>query len=124
MFSDRSCSALVMNRLTPSMCQVPSGCSTALVRPDPTSEPASGSVSTMVPPHSRSMASSAKRFCSSVPRYHSARAIEWPLANIQIAGLEPRTSSAMAQLSDRGAWVPPSSAGRDSRYHSASMKAR
>ena len=57
MLSARSCSALVMNRLTPSMCQVPSGCSMALVRPAPTSEPASGSVSTMVAPHSRSMAS-------------------------------------------------------------------
>src|SRR6516165_6957113 len=32
MFSARSCSALVMNRLTPSMCQVPSGCSIARVR--------------------------------------------------------------------------------------------
>ncbi len=30
----------------------------------------------------------------------------------------------MAQLSERGAWVPPSSAGRFSRYHSASMNAR
>ena len=52
MFSAMSCSAPVMNRLTPSMCQVPSGCSIALARPAPTSEPASGSVSTIVAPHS------------------------------------------------------------------------
>ena len=63
MLSARSCSALVMKRLTPSMCQVPSSCSIARVRPAPTSEPASGSVSTMVAPHSRSMACSANRFC-------------------------------------------------------------
>ena len=37
-----------MKRFTPSMCQEPSSCLTALVRPAPTSEPASGSVSTMV----------------------------------------------------------------------------
>ena len=124
MFSARSCSALVMNRLTPSMCQLPSGCSMALVRPAPTSEPASGSVSTMVAPHSRSMACSAKRFWSGVPRSHSTRAIVCPLAYIQTAGLEPRISSAMAQFKDLGAAVPPSSAGRAIRYHSASMKAR
>ena len=96
----------------------------ARARPAPTSEPASGSVSTMVPPHSRSTASRAKRFCSSVPRYHSARAIGCPLVYSQTAGLAPRTSSAMAQFSDAGAEVPPSSAGSDSRYHPASMKAR
>ena len=33
MFSAMSCSALVMNLFTPSMCQVPSGCATARVRP-------------------------------------------------------------------------------------------
>ncbi len=36
-----------MNRLTPSMCQVPSGWAMALVRPAPTSESASGSISTI-----------------------------------------------------------------------------
>ncbi len=70
MFSVRSCSPLVMKRLTPSMCQVPSGCRTAFARPAPTSEPASGSVRTMVAPQLRSMASSAKRFCSGVPTCH------------------------------------------------------
>ena len=124
MFSARSCSALVMKRLTPSMCQLPSGCSMALACPAPTSEPASGSVSTMVAPHSRSTALLANSFCSGVPSSHSTRPMVWPLEYIQMAGLEPRISSAMAQLSDRGAGVPPSSAGSDSRYHSASMKAR
>ena len=57
----------VMNRFTPSMCQVPSGCCTALVRPAPTSEPASGSVSTIVAPHCCSIMSSASFFCSGVP---------------------------------------------------------
>ena len=57
MFSKTSSlSPLVMNRLTPSMCQVPSPWSTALVRPAPTSEPASGSVSTIVAPQLRSIA--------------------------------------------------------------------
>ena len=54
---------------------------------------------------------------------HSAWAIEAPLAYIQIAGLAPRISSATAQCSDRGAWVPPSSAGSSRRNHSASMNA-
>ena len=79
MFSVMSCSPLVMNRLTPSMCQVPSGCSVALVRPAPTSEPASGSVSTMVEPHLRSMACSANHFCSGVPMFHSRWAKAGPL---------------------------------------------
>ncbi len=69
MFSNRSSeSAEVMKRFTPSMCHVPSACWTALVRPAPTSEPASGSVSTMVEPQPRSAASMAHFFCSSVPR--------------------------------------------------------
>ncbi len=123
MFSAMSCSALVMKRLTPSMCQVPSGWAIALVRPAPTSEPASGSVSAMVAVHLRSIASAANRLCSGVPRRHSACAIEAPLAYIQTAGLAPRISSATAQCSDRGASVPPSSAGSSSRNHSASTNA-
>ena len=67
MLSARSCSAEVMNRFTPVMCQVPSGCSTALVRPAPTSEPASGSVSTIVAPHRLSTICCATLPCSSVP---------------------------------------------------------
>ena len=67
MFSDMSCSAEVMKRFTPSMCQVPSACWTALVRPAPTSEPASGSVSTIVAPHLPSTIRWATLRCSSVP---------------------------------------------------------
>ncbi len=67
MFSDMSCSPEVMKRLTPSMCQEPSSCLIALVRPAPTSEPASGSVSTMVAPHRPSTMRSATFCCSSVP---------------------------------------------------------
>ena len=67
MFSVRSCSPHEMKRFTPVMCHVPSGCWTAFVRPAPTSEPASGSVSTIVAPQSRSIAIAAKRFWSSVP---------------------------------------------------------
>ena len=79
MFSVMSCSPLVMNRLTPSMCHVPSGCSTALARPAPTSDPASGSVRTIVEPHLRSTAISANRFCSGVPMRHSRWANDGPL---------------------------------------------
>ena len=123
MFSAMSCSALVMNRFTPSMCQVPSGCWIALVRPAPTSEPASGSVSTIVLPHLRSMACSAKRRCSGVPTDHSTWAKVGPPEYIQTAGLAPRISSATAQARERGAPVPPSPGGRSRRNHSASMNA-
>ena len=67
MFSVRSCSAEVMNRLTPSMCQEPSACSIALVRPAPTSDPASGSVSTIVAPQPRSIIRWAIFFWVSLP---------------------------------------------------------
>ena len=67
MFSVRSCSPAVMNRLTPSRCQDPSGCRYARVRPAPTSEPASGSVSTIVAPHCRSIMIWAIRLSRSVP---------------------------------------------------------
>jgi len=72
MFSAMSCSALVMNRLTPSTCQVPSGWGIARVRPAPTSDPASGSVSAIVAVHLRSIAWAAKRLCSGVPMRQSA----------------------------------------------------
>ena len=39
----------------------------ALVRPAPTSDPASGSVSTIVAPQRRAIMSCAQRFCSGVP---------------------------------------------------------
>ena len=119
-----SCSAQVMNRFTPSMCQVPSGCGMALVRPAPTSEPASGSVSTIVEVQPRSIAISAKRCCSGVPTSHSTWAMDGPLAYIQTAGLAPSTSSATAQCRDRGAPVPPRPGGTSSRHHWASVNAR
>ena len=67
MFSLRSCSAEVMKRLTPSMFQEPSSFGVALARPAPTSEPASGSVSTMVQPHWRSTMSWAICLSRSLP---------------------------------------------------------
>ena len=124
MFSAMSCSPQVMNRFTPSMCQVPSGCAMALVRPAPTSEPASGSVSTIVEAQPRSTAIWANRFCSGVPTHHSTCAIDGPLAYIQIAGLAPSTSSAMAQCRERGAPMPPRPGGRSSRHHCPSVYAR
>ncbi len=61
-------SAEVMNRLTPVIVHVPSPLSTAFVRPAPTSEPASGSVSTIVQCQPFSMIQRAIFFCSSLPR--------------------------------------------------------
>ena len=61
MLSCRSDSPDVMKRLTPSMFQVPSSLRVAVARPAPTSEPASGSVSTMVAPQCFSTMSSAMR---------------------------------------------------------------
>ncbi len=123
MFSAMSCSPEVMKRLTPSMCQVPSSCAIALVRPAPTSEPASGSVSTIVEPHSRSVISRATFCCSSVPSSCSTPANAGPEAYIHTAGLEPRMVSAKPHSSERGALVPPMPSGMPSRHHSASMYA-
>ena len=74
MFSLRSCSAEVMKRLTPSRCQEPSGCRIARVRPAPTSEPASGSVSTMVAAQPRSTINLAILLSRSVPLAHNTNA--------------------------------------------------
>ncbi len=87
MFSLMSCSALVMKRLTPSMRQEPSAFGKALVRPAPTSEPASGSVRTMVAPHWRSIMISAIRFCSSLPRCHRMAAKPGPAMYMKAAGV-------------------------------------
>lgn len=94
MFSDMSCSPDVMKRFTPSMCQEPSSCCTALVRPAPTSEPASGSVRTMVEPHCFSTAICATFFCASLPSVKRIPAKAGPEEYIHIAGLEPSSSSA------------------------------
>ena len=111
MLSVRSFSAEVMNRLTPVMFQVPSAFWTALVRPAPTSEPASGSVRTIVAVHFWSTMSLASFFCSSLPRMCSSLAKEKLDAIMPTAGLAPRISSLTAQRSDGGTTVPPSSAG-------------
>ena len=118
-----SCSPEVMNRFTPSMCQEPSSCSTALVRPAPTSEPASGSVSTMVEPHRFSTAISAIFFWTSLPSWNSTPAKAGPEAYIQTAGFAPRISSAYDQIRVAGAVLPPISSGRPSRQYSESRKA-
>ena len=98
MLSCRSDSPLVMNRLTPSMFQVPSSFGVALVRPAPTSEPASGSVSTMVVPHSRSTMSWAIAWSRSLPLRWMTPAKAGPQPYIQMGALEPSTISAIAQL--------------------------
>ena len=97
MLSVMSCSAEVMNRLTPSRCQVPSSCRIALVRPAPTSLPASGSVSTMVEPQCFSIIVSAICCCSGVPLRWTTTAKFGPPEYMNSAGLAPRISSAHAQ---------------------------
>ena len=67
-------SALVMKRLTPSIVQVPSAFWVALVRPAPTSDPASGSVSTIVQCQFFSTIQCASFFWSSLPRAWSSLA--------------------------------------------------
>src|SRR3954471_13229235 len=123
MLSVRSCSPEVMNRLTPSMCQEPSGCGMARVRPAPTSEPASGSVSTIVEPHCLSTKIRAHLFCSSVPSTCTTCAKDGPEEYIQTGAFEPSTCSAIAHQSDRGARVPPREVGRSRRQNSDAMKA-
>lgn len=112
-----------MKRFTPSMCQVPSGCWIARARPAPTSEPASGSVSTIVEPHCLSMKSLAHFFCRSLPSTCSTCAKDGPEAYIQTGAFEPSTSSASAHQRARGALVPPSAGGRSRRQNSESMNA-
>ena len=123
MFSVRSLSAEVMKRLTPSMFQVPSSFWVALVRPAPTSEPASGSVSTIVVFHWRSTMCWAIRLSRSLPLRCTTPANAGPAPYIQIGALAPRTSSPMAQLRLDGAGVPPSSAIVPRRQYSASIQA-
>ena len=116
-------SAEVMNRLTPSMFQVPSGFWVALVRPAPTSDPASGSVSTIVVFQPWSTISWAILRSRSLPLRHSTPANIGPAPYIQTAGLAPSTSSPIAQQMLDGAGVPPSSANVVSRQYSASIQA-
>ncbi len=122
MFSLIWCSAEVMKRLTPSMFHEPSSLAVALVRPAPTSEPASGSVSTMVAPHWRSTMISAMRLSRSLPFLCTIEAKLGPAAYIQTAGLEPSTSSPRAQIRLEGAGWPPISVGIDRRQNSESIQ--
>ena len=116
MFSLMSCSPEVMNRLTPSMCQEPSSCGMALVRPAPTSEPASGSVSTMVAPHWRSIMMLRRSACRGRCRCGRAtwrssgrRRTSRPAGSRRA----PARRSPSAAMAGRG-W-PPSSAGSSRR---------
>ncbi len=94
------------------MCQVPSGWATALVRPAPTSEPASGSVSTIVAPQRFSTISWARRCCCGVPKWCSVVEKVMPIAYISTAGLAPSRNSSMPQRRELGAETPPTSSGR------------
>ena len=123
MFSLMSCSAEVMKRLTPSMFQEPSSFWVALARPAPTSEPASGSVSTIVAPHWRSTMISAMRLSRSLPLRCTTPANGAPAPYIHTGALEPRTSSPSAQTRLEGAGVPPSSSLICRRQNSESIQA-
>ncbi len=125
MFSWRSDSALVMKRLTPVMFQEPSSLGVAFARPAPTSEPASGSVSTMVHPHWRSTMSWATRLSRSTPLalFHTTPAKGAPAAYIHTGALAPSTISPSAQIRELGAGVPPRSSLIWRRQNSASIHA-
>ena len=112
-----------MKRFTPVMFQVPSSLAVALARPAPTSEPASGSVSTIVVFQPRSTISWAILWSRSLPLRCTTPANIGPAPYIQIAGLAPSTSSPIAQPTLEGAGVPPSSAMVISRQYSASIHA-
>ena len=114
----------MMKRFTPSMCQEPSSCLMALVRPAPTSEPASGSVSTMVAPQPRSAAITAHFFCSSVPMSWKICAKPAPMAYMYTAGLAPRIVLAERPHSARGIGMPPSSSARPTLSQPPSSSAR
>ena len=58
-----------------------------------------------------------------MPSRCSTCANDGPDAYIQIGAFEPSTSSARAHQNVRGAFVPPSSAGRSRRQNSESMNA-
>jgi hypothetical protein len=111
-----------MNRFTPSMCHEPSACGIARVRPAPTSEPASGSVSTMVEPHCFSTKSWAHFCCSGVPSFCTTDANDGPDEYIQTGAFAPSTFSARPHQKARGASVPPSSEGRSSRQNSDAIQ--
>jgi len=123
MLSAMSCSAEEMKRFTPVMCQEPSACCAAFVRPTPTSEPASGSVSTMVAPHCWSIMMRASFFCSSLPRWSRIAAKPGPDMYMNAGGLAPSIISLAAQRSEAGAPGPPRCLGRSMFQKPESMSA-
>ena len=66
------------------------------MRPAPTSDPASGSVSTIVAPQPCSIISSAHCRCCGVPLRWTTAAKFGPAMYMNAAGLEPRISSEAA----------------------------
>src|SRR4029077_8738873 len=96
----------------------------ALVRPAPTSEPASGSVSTIVVSQPLSTMCWAIFFSRSLALRGVPPADTGPAPYIQTAGLAPSTISPTAHSNDEGAGVPPSSANVPRRQYSASIQAR
>ena len=113
-----------MKRLTPSMFQVPSSFWVALVRPAPTSEPASGSVSTIVVPQSLSTIELGDLVVALVAvALDDAGEHRRRSRTSRSAGLAPSTISAIAQQKLDGAGVPPSSSMMVRRQYSASIQA-
>ena len=112
-----------MKRFTPVMFHEPSSLGTALARPAPTSEPASGSVRTMVQPHWRSTMNCATCLSRSLPLRWTTLANAGPAAYIHTGALAPSTISAVAQISDEGAGVPPISSMTCRRQNSESIQA-
>lgn len=104
MFSGQSKSPLVMNRLVPVIVQVPSPLSVALVRAAPTSEPASGSVRTIVAPHLRWIIGTTKRArCAGVAISSRIAAKNGPEVKKNAAGLAPTNISDADHDTDGGA---------------------
>src|SRR3954453_16147673 len=103
----RSLSPEVMKRLTPSMFQVPSSFGVALVRPAPTSEPASGSVSTIVVTQPLSTMWRAIFWSRSLPLRYSTPANIGPAPDIQIPRVGAGTIPPPAPPPDRGVGPEP-----------------
>ena len=93
------------------------------MRPAPTSQPASGSVSTMVAPQRFSTIELGPLLLRLVAWSSMMPAKAGPEEYIHTAGFAPRIISAHAQISERGEAVPPIASGRPRRQYSESMKA-
>jgi hypothetical protein len=77
-----------------------------------------------VAPHSRSTMICAIRRSRSLPTRYTTLAKLGPQPYIQTGALDPSTSSAIAQLREAGAGVPPRSSWICRRQYSASIQAR